>query len=327
MELLNEPTTTRTTLPQLDLPLRVAFSDYDRTRPLVDGTVKMRGLAPTYTLDDIGQFCLRPVYEEFDVAEMSFSWYVMARGRGEPVVALPIFPLRMPVLSYIFCRADAPYRTPADLKGKRVATEAYRLTVNLWLRGICKDHYGLAPQDVEWFSSFKQEGAGFVIPDGVHVTLDAGDPEQLLLDGKVDAVFAPSVLRGINDGNAGIRRLFADHDAAYADYFHQTGIVPITHVMVVGEALLAREPWIVASLLEGFRAAQAAVDDAYREPKFLSFPGALGALEAQRALVGPTLYTHGLGGNRHVLETFVRYAHEQGYIDRRPDIDTLFARV
>jgi 4,5-dihydroxyphthalate decarboxylase len=314
-------------LPKLGLPLRVAFSDYDRTRPLVDGSVPMRGIAPTFTLDDIGQFCIRPVYEEFDVAEMSFSWYVMARDRGEPVIALPIFPLRMPVLSYLFCRSDAPFRTPADLKGGRVATEAYRLTVNLWLRGICNEHYGLAPHDVEWFSSFKEEGAGFVIPKSVRVTLDAGDAEELLLAGKVDAVFSPTIPRRFGAGDPAIRRFFTDHEAEHAAYYRKTKIVPITHVMVVGEALLEREPWIVSSLLDAFRAAQAAVDEAYREPKFLSFPGALGALEAQRALLGPTLYTHGLEGNRHVLETFVRYAHEQGYIKRRLDVDGLFAPV
>src|ERR1700722_20514366 len=102
------------------LPLSIAFSDYDRTRPLVDGRVVPGGIAPRYVLDDIAQFCVRPVYEEFDVAEMSFSWYCAARDRGEPVIALPVFPLRMPVHAYMFCRSDAPYTSPRDLRGKRI---------------------------------------------------------------------------------------------------------------------------------------------------------------------------------------------------------------
>ena len=82
-------------------PLDIAFADYDRHRPLVDGRVKAKGLALKTNTAWIGDFCTRPVYEQYDAAEMSLSWYVAARCRGEPVVALPIFPLRMPVLAYV----------------------------------------------------------------------------------------------------------------------------------------------------------------------------------------------------------------------------------
>ena len=327
MDLLNQPITGIPTLGKTQLPLRIALSDYDRTRPLVDGTVPIRGTAPSFSLFDIEQFCVRPVYEEFDVAEMSLSWYIMARDRGEPVIALPIFPLRMPVLSYVFCRADAPYKSPADLRGKRVATDGYRITVNLWLRGIFGEHYGLAPNDFEWFSGFKEEGAGFVIPDSVKVTNDAGVPDQLLLDGKVDAVFSPITLPSFRAGNPLIRRLFSDHEAEYANYYRKTNIIPITHVMVVSEAVLKREPWIAKALLDAFVAAQANVDAAYEQEKFLNLPGALFAIENQRALVGETLYTHGLEANRHIVDTFVRYGHEQGYTRSRLDVDKIFAPV
>ena len=36
---------------------------------------------------------------------------------------------------------------------------------------------------------------------------------------------------------------------------------------------------------------------------------------------------HGLKRNRHIVETFVRYAHEQNYIKNPLDIDKLFAPV
>ena len=327
MELLNQPTTGFPTLASTALPLRIALSDYDRTRPLVDGTIAMPGIEPSFSVYDIEQFCVRPVYEEFDVAEMSFSWYVMARDRGEPVIALPIFPLRMPVLSYVFCRADAPYRTPADLRGARVATDGYRITANLWLRGIFEEHYGLAPHDLQWFSGFKQEGAGFVIPESVTVINDAGVPDQLLIDGQVDVVFSPITLPSFRAGNPLIRRLFSDHEAEYEKYYRKTNIVPITHVVVVSEAVLEREPWIATTLLGAFRAAQARVEADYEQEKYLSIPGALAAIEKQRALVGPTLYTHGLDGNRANVETFVRYAHEQGYTRSRLDVDKIFAPV
>jgi 4,5-dihydroxyphthalate decarboxylase len=310
------------------LPLSIAFSDYDRTRPLVDGRVVPGGIAPRYVLDDIAQFCVRPVYEEFDVAEMSFSWYVSARGRGEPVIALPIFPLRMPVHAYMFVRSDSPYTNPRELRGKRIGVMGYRFTVNLWLRGIVQDHYGVKPEEMTWVSTLANEGAGFVYPDGLDIEVIPGaDPEAMLLDGTVDAVFSPVILKGISDGDPRLRRLFPDSRAELAAYYKKTNILPITHTVVVSEALLAREPWIADRLLTAFREAQHVCDEAYREPKYLSTYDAVLNLEAQRRDFGDALYVHGLKRNRHIVETFVRYAHEQGYIAELPDVDTLFAPV
>lgn len=326
MELLNQSRAAG--LSPQGVPVSITFCDYDRTRPLADGSVTLPGIAPAYTVNnDGGEFCLRPVYEDFDVAEMSFSWYCMARDRGEPVRALPIFPLRMPPLSHIYVRSDAPYKTPRDLRGGRIATMAYRLTVNLWLRGMCNDVYDLRPQDVEWFSSFADEGAGYVMPSNVRVHLDAGDPEELLFGGRVDALFMPNDPPSYTAGDPRIRRLFADHEAEGDAYNRTIGGMPMTHVMVIAEQLLEREPWVAGRLLEGFRAAQTLVDAAYRKPKFLSIAGALGALERQRRLLGRTMYVHGVEDNRRGIETFARYAHEQGYTRRRLRLDELFAPV
>lgn len=313
--------------PAVDLPLSISFCDYDRTRPLSDGTVKLPGIAPAYTLAEGWEFCLKPVYEEFDIAEMSFSWYIMARDRGEPVRALPIFPLRMAALSHIYVRTDSPYHVPADLRGGRVASEAYRLTVNLWLRGICSQFYGLGPRDVEWFSSLESEGAGFVAPENVTVHQNAGDPERLLLEGRVDALFMPNAPEAFNAGDPRVRRLWADHQSEGDVYYAKLKGMPITHVLVAREDLLEREPWIVGALLDGFRAAQARVDATYRRPKFLSVAGALDALERQRRLFGPTMYTHGIAGNELIIEAFTRYGYEQGYTSRVIGTDELFAPV
>ena len=308
------------------LDLLIAFGDYDRTRPLIDGRVRPRGVNPTYRTEWIGHFCTRPVYEEYDVAEMSLSWYVAARCRGEPVVALPIFPLRMPVHAYMFCRADAPYMSPRDLVGKRVAVPGYRYTVNLWLRGILQDVYGVSPDQIHWVTG-EREGAGYVIPPGIDVTLREGQhPETLLRNGEVDAVFSPEILPAIQQAEPWVRRLFPDAEAELAQYVKSSGILPITHTMVVGTALHARAPWLAESLMTAFREAQAIADEAQAEPKYFSDPAALFAVERQRARYGAHVYAHGMAApNRHIIETFVRYAHEQGYIDRRPSLEELFA--
>jgi 4,5-dihydroxyphthalate decarboxylase len=102
------------------------------------------------------------------------------------------------------------------------------------------------------------------------------------------------------------------------------GQLPITHTIVMKQELAERQPWIARSLTQAFVDAQNVCDDYLSNPKHLSLPDAVFFLEQQRTAYGPKPYVHGLDPNRTVLETFVRYAHEQGYIARRPALEELF---
>src|SRR5438128_10101968 len=120
---------------------------YDRSRPILSGEVTAHGikLSPRGAIP--GKACLRAVYEQFDIAEMSLSWYTMARCRGEPVLALPIFPLRMQIHPYIFCSSSSAIDRPEDLKGKNIGMDQYRLTVGVWARGILHESYDVGTED------------------------------------------------------------------------------------------------------------------------------------------------------------------------------------
>jgi 4,5-dihydroxyphthalate decarboxylase len=307
-------------------PISLAMADYDRTRPLIDGRVKPEGIALQTNTSWIGDFCVRPVYEEYDAAEMSLSWYMMARVRGEPVAALPAFPLRMPVLAYVFVRDDSPLKHPKDLAGKRIGTILYRLTVNLWLRGIFKDHYGLSPDEVNWVVTEGADGARFQAPADIKVTQRMGTtPEDLLRAGEVDAIFAPEIPDGFVEGTSGLRRLFADPQHEMRSYVQRTGILPITHTIVMKKSLAEQEPRITKSLYRAFCEAQDVCDEHLNaNPKHTSLPDGVFFLEEQRKIYGTKPYVQGLEPNRKVLETFVRYANEQGYIPRRPTLEELF---
>jgi 4,5-dihydroxyphthalate decarboxylase len=254
---------------------------------------------------------------------MSLSWYVMARFRGEPVYALPIFPLRMFVHPYIYCRADSGIAEPRDLIGRRVGMDRYRLTVGLWARGILHEHYGISPEQIHWFAG-EPEGAGFEPPAALKLTLANKDSEQLLLDGEVDALISPNVPESFRAGDKRIRRLFPRTREAVQDYFDRTSIFPITHTVVVREDLLRKEPWIVESLVNGFEAANRVCDKEYNYPKRLSFPTAALVLEEEEQRFGKNPWQHGLDVNRHGLETFMAYAAAQGYTGRRLSLGESF---
>jgi 4,5-dihydroxyphthalate decarboxylase len=306
-----------------DLELKFSIADYHRTRPLLNGSVKLEGIKPAFHAAAPGEACLRPVYEEFDVAEMSLSWYVMARSRNEPVHALPIFPLRMFIQAYIYCGANSAIREPRDLIGKRVGMDLYRLTVGLWARGILQERYGVMPSQIHWITS-EPEGAGFQVPTDVRVTIANEDVEAMLLRGDVDAVISPNVPRSFRAGDPRIRRLFQPCRPAIEQYFADTAIFPITHTVVVREALLQREPWIVDRLVNAFDAADAACRREYDYPKRLSFPTAALILEEEERRFGKNPWQHGLAPNAHTLEKFMQYAASQGYTPRALSIEEAF---
>jgi 4,5-dihydroxyphthalate decarboxylase len=66
------------------LQLTLACWDYDRTRPLLDGTVQPEGI-------DLNGIVLTPaepfnrmlLFREFDISEMSFASYIMLLARGD----------------------------------------------------------------------------------------------------------------------------------------------------------------------------------------------------------------------------------------------------
>ncbi len=86
-----------------NLELSLMTTDYHRTHPLFSGAVSINSAKLNVCPPPVqGDACYKPVYEQFDIAEMSLSWYVMARCRGEPLIALPVFPLRMFIHPYLW---------------------------------------------------------------------------------------------------------------------------------------------------------------------------------------------------------------------------------
>jgi 4,5-dihydroxyphthalate decarboxylase len=167
----------------------------------------------------------------------------MARSRGEPVIALPIFPLRMQIHPYIFCSAFSAIEQPEDLRGKRIGMDQYRLTVGLWARGILQEHYGVRSQDCHWFTSEPESpDAGFPIPDDVEITCANRSTEAMLLASEIDALIPPNIVPSFRNKDPRIRRVFKDIRATVNQYFRHTRIFPITHTLVVRQELLEQKP-------------------------------------------------------------------------------------
>src|SRR3546814_18184563 len=79
-----------------NLPITVACWDYDRTRPLLDGRVRIAGCAATFHTMPIEEMFARAFTRaEFDVTALSFSHYMARLARGDSASSpLPVSPSR-----------------------------------------------------------------------------------------------------------------------------------------------------------------------------------------------------------------------------------------
>ena len=94
---------------------------------------------------------------EFDAAEMSTAHYLVARQRGIPIVAVPVFLNRLFIHSFMFKNKNSGISVPADLVGKRVGVPQHQATRPMWVRGVFEDVYGVKRTDVTWVTDFPEK--------------------------------------------------------------------------------------------------------------------------------------------------------------------------
>jgi 4,5-dihydroxyphthalate decarboxylase len=320
-----------------ELTLTYAGADYlDRTRALLDGTVRPAGIAlrflpmaPTLLFRRVVQ------YTEFDVAEMSTSGYMNLLARGDDrYVAIPVFLSRNFRHGYIFVHADSGVREPGDLRGKRAGILEYQMTAALWQRALLQHEYGVAPTDMEWYEGplrppGESEPNPIAAPGGVALQhLPPGKYlEAMLAEGELDVLFSATRPPALTDGSGRVRRLFPDFAAAEQDYYRRTGIFPIMHLVVLRRALYQEQPWIANSLLAAFREAQRLGWQRLQDTGTLAvmLPWLSAELEQIAAVMGTRPWPYGFEENYATLSAMCQYHHEQGLSRERLAPEQLFA--
>ena len=319
-----------------DLRLGFGCGDYDRTRPLVDGTVQADGIALDWERADIPhELFVRVQRGEFDLAEMSLSGLANGIARGDTqLLGLPVFTSRLFRHSFIFVNVDAGIARPADLVGRRVGVTDYTVSAAVWIRGMLQDDYGVRPSQLRWFLGSLNE-PGHVIPLATRrpedVEIEEIPPDAtlggLLEAGELDAVISPGLPEVFKRGSPRVRRLFENYPEVEADYFRRTGIVPIMHVVVLRRRVYEANRWIARALFEAFCSAKR------RSYRALSETGAPRAslvwlqsyLEHERQVFGTEPWPYGFEANRKTIEALTAYVHYQGLAERLLPAEELFA--
>ena len=181
------------------LTLSVAVGDYDRTRPLSEGSVQIDGVAPVIMNLSPEEIFFRAFRNaEFDICELSLSSFtVKTAARNCDYVGVPAFLSRAFRHTSIYVRTDR-IREPADLRGKTVGVPEYQLTANVWARAILEEDFGVKPSDITWVrgpitDAERPEKISIKLPPDVKLE-DAPEGKtisQLLAEGAIDGFIAP----------------------------------------------------------------------------------------------------------------------------------------
>jgi len=318
------------------LRLTLACWDYDRTRALQDGTVSPDGIDLNYISLPVEETFFRMLrHREFDAAEMSLSSYSVSLMRDDAAfVALPIFPSRFFRHSCIFVSTRSNISKPADLAGRRVGVPEFQMTAPVWIRGILQDEYGLDPASPLYFTGGEEEPGRdeklkLDLPVRFRVTpIPAGKTlSQMLADGEIDALQAARAPSTFYSRPGDVRRLFSNATELEHAYYARTRIFPIMHVVVLRRELYLANRWVAQSLCKAFVAAQRIAYDGLMVTAALKtmLPFQIDQVEQVRREMGEDWWPYGLIANRHVLDAFLRYHHEQGLSKRRLVPEELFA--
>ena len=315
------------------LSLSIAVGDYDRVRPLVDGSVQIDGVDPVFMLLEPEEIFFRAFrHADFDICELSMSSFTVKTSRGDcPYVGVPVFPSRAFRHNSIYVRTDRIKR-PDDLKGKRIGVPEYQVTANVWTRAMLEQEHGVKPSDVTWVrGGYEQAGRiekiALDLPRDVRVQDAPANAtiSGMLADGEIDAVIGPRA-PSCFDRHPHVGWLFPDPAAAAADWFRKTRIFPIMHLLGVRKTLVEQHPWLPTAAMKAFEQAKARalarLGDVAASKVTLPFLDE--HLHAARALMGEDFWSYGLEANRHVLQAFLQRHHAEGLSPRQLAPEELF---
>lgn len=318
-------------------PLRIsiAMGNYDRTRALVDGEVRIDGSDPVYMMLSPEEMFFRSFRDvAFDVSELSLSSFALKTADGSnPYVGIPVFPSRAFRHTSIHVRSDRGINGPADLKGRRLGTPEYQLTACVWARALLQEEYGVEPSDITWVRGGMEQGGrrekiSLRLPPEVRIE-DAPDDltlSQMLERGDIDGIVGPRAPSCFERGHPHVRWLFADPARAAAEYFERRQIFPIMHVLGIRRELAGQHPWLPMALYKAFTTAKdiAMARLADTSATKVTLPFVEEQLRAARALMGPDFWSYGAAPNHHVLDQFLHHHHAQGLSRRRLSVEELF---
>jgi 4,5-dihydroxyphthalate decarboxylase len=329
-----------------ELTLSFVSNYNERVEPLMNGTIKAAGIEiiPTYSHPS-ETFWRQLKFQEFEVAEMSMSSYLIARSRGADMIALPVFPSRRFFHAEQSYHVDSGIKEPSDLNGKRIGVGEYQQTAALWARGILEHDFGVSQYKVRWYMERAEElshggATGFTPPPGISFNRIPPDKSMatMLVNHEIDvAPIAGHLSRAVNvidrstriraaEGDwSNVKPLFPDEISEARRFIAKHGFVPVNHTYIIRGDVYREHPDAAVRLYDAFVRAKTHAAETLLEriPDALVFGPEF--LAMTRDVLGDDPFPYGIKANRAMLETLVDFSHEQGLTPQKMKIEELFA--
>jgi 4,5-dihydroxyphthalate decarboxylase len=320
------------------LKLTFACGRYDRTEALRTGDVSVDGIDLNYIPIDAPReiFDRMVKHREFDLSELSSSEFISTKGRGDcPFVALPVFPSRVFRHGFIFINKHAGIHSPKDLNGKRIGLPLYTQTAAIWIRGHLMHEYGVDLSTVTWVQGAVEKPGThgnpkpppLLKPARIEINESGYSLSELLARGEIDALIGsrqPETL-----GHANVGRLFPNYRDIEREFYKQTRIFPIMHLVAIRRDVYEKNPWIAGSLYSAFvRAKRWALDRMhFSASTCYMLPWQFYDVEEIDEIFGGDPWPYGIEENRPTLNALMQYMVEQDFIFRAIAIEDLFVSL
>lgn len=151
---------------------------------------------------------------------------------------------------------------------------------------------------------------------------------DMLAEGKIDAIMG-AIQPHCFGAHPDVSRLFPNPGQVERDYFRRSGIFPVMHTMIMPTSLYERHPWIAESVYKALDESKRIALQGRRQFGALQYmlPWLSEHVAEIDQLFHGDAWPYGVEANRTVLETFVRYLANQGYIDKDVAVDSLFTPI
>ena len=235
----------------MTLHLRTLLGDHPGTAALKNGSVKSDAVTLDFVDYSPTNKGFKPMVRDgaFDVSEMAIVTYLMAKSVGKPMVLLPNVVLARFQHAFALYNAKHGMLRPCDLDGKRVGIRSFTTTTGAWLRGILANDHGVDLDSIDWVTFEDAHVAEY--HDTTKRAPAGKDIVQMLIDGELDAVL------GEKSGHPDLTPLFPDAAIEAKAWFARHGVLPINHMVVVGETLSRTQPDAVREVLRLLRESSA----------------------------------------------------------------------
>ena len=309
------------------LKLTLAVEHYDRHLPLLPGEVRPEGidLRIEHVTVEQGRHNRMLNEQAWDACELSFSSYIMAKARGRPLTAVPVFPRRLFSQSQMYVNAAAEIRGPQDLIGKKVGLRSHQTTLSVLANGDLQHEYGVSLDQVTWVTS-DDEPVLFQPPRGIQIQRLPRSKyiEIMLVEGEIEGYFVPRMPRPFASTSPHISRLFGDSQGEELDYYQRSGFYPIMHLVALREEVAKQSPWAAMSLYKAFNDARDIAYRYYNDPNWSLMAWGPQALRRQQEVMVLEGWVDGLSRNRKNLARFIQYELDQGLIQHPLKVEDFF---